>query len=477
MTSAGLLCESVCMPRILIVDDDDQVRALLAEFFGSQGFEVVTAEDGQVALERMRLDRPPVVLLDLNMPRLGGLEALPELKRITPQACVIILTSHSDVPTAVQAMRLGAYDYLVKPFDLDDLALRVQRALEHTGLLARVEELSAEAGAGGALRRQMGPSDAVAGVIRQVLQVAESNFSVLILGETGTGKELVARAIHGQSPRRERPFVALDCGAVPETLIESELFGFERGAFTGADRRKDGYFQAAEGGSLFLDEIGNLPLATQAKLLRALQERQVQALGATRPVPVDVRILAASNAPLESQARAGRFRQDLYYRLNEFTIPLPPLRGRREDIVFLARRFLDEASMELRRPVHRISEAASELLLRHPWPGNARELRNAIRQAVLLSDGLLLPEHLRLGVAEGGRDEAVPGPSSDLGSRSLRDLGALGAAEAERRAIRLALGVTRGNKSEAARLLKTDYKTLHLKMRRYGISGADFKAS
>jgi two-component system, NtrC family, response regulator HydG len=267
----------------------------------------------------------------------------------------------------------------------------------------------------------------------------------------------------------------VDCGAIPETLVESELFGYEKGAFTGAVRRKDGRFQAAAGGTLFLDEVGNLPLPTQAKLLRALEERQVTPLGATRPVSVDARIIAASNADLEDATRGGRFRPDLYYRLNEFGISLPALRDRREDVAHLARRFLDEVSMELHRPVHGITDEAIELLQRHDWPGNVRELKNVIRKAALLATDLITPEFLpSLAASRAAGKPAVAAPAVD-GELSLREVSEVATADAERRAIRQALEAARGNKSQAARLLRTDYTTLHAKMKRYGISARDFQ--
>jgi len=297
---------------------------------------------------------------------------------------------------------------------------------------------------------------------------------VLIQGETGTGKELVARAIHQQSARRQNPFVALDCGAMPETLIESELFGYEKGAFTGADRRKEGHFHLADGGTLFLDEIANLPLTTQSKLLRVLQERQVQPLGGKHPVPVNVRIIAACNLPLEAEIQAGRFRRDLYYRLNEFTITLPPLRERRHDILSLAKRFMEEAGMELKRPARGLSEEAAQILLRHSWPGNARELRNVIRRAVLLSSGFIQTEHLAALAA--GEPMARSGGEPGLGlmGLSLKETSKRAIAEVERQAICQALQTTRGNKTKAAQLLTTDYKTLHLKMKRYGVHAREF---
>jgi DNA-binding NtrC family response regulator len=323
------------------------------------------------------------------------------------------------------------------------------------------------------LRWLMDPSRQMEKVVQQIKQVADSPLTILVEGETGTGKELVARATHQLSARRKKPFVAVDCGAIPDTLIESELFGYERGAFTGAQQRKEGQFQRADGGTLFLDEIVNLPVSTQVKLLRALQEREVQPLGSKRPVGVDVRIIAASNVPLEREVRAGRFRQDVYYRLNEFVITLPPLRER-DDILHLANKFLAEASMELGRSCRGISEAGAEVLLRRAWPGNVRELRNAIRRAVLLAEDVIEPEHLAFLPVDPSAATAFPGTTAPAGS-SLKEIAEAAAADAEQQAIRRILEATRGNKSEAARLLRTDYKTLHLKMKEYGISAGQFK--
>jgi len=312
-------------------------------------------------------------------------------------------------------------------------------------------------------------------VVQQIKQVADSPLTVLVEGETGTGKELVARAIHQLSARREKPFVAVDCGAIPDTLIESELFGHEKGAFTGAHLRKEGQFQLAESGSLFLDEIVNLPLPTQSKLLRALQERQVQCLGSKKPVRVNVRIIAASNVPLEGEVRAGRFRQDVYYRLNEFRITLPPLRER-DDILDLAHQFLCEAGTELGRPCRKISETAVQVLGHYPWPGNVRELRNVMRRAILLASDVIEPEHLAvLPVDPCPVTARCAGPVP--GDSSLRQIADAAAADAEQQAIRRVLQATKGNKSEAARLLRTDYKTLHLKMKLYGIPAGPFRQS
>jgi two-component system nitrogen regulation response regulator GlnG len=325
------------------------------------------------------------------------------------------------------------------------------------------------------LRALMGPSPQIEKIRRQVALVANSPLTALVQGETGTGKELIARGIHYLSLRCRRPFIALDCGAIPEPLIESELFGYERGAFTGADQRKEGHFQLADGGSLLLDEIVNLPLITQAKLLRALQERVVRPLGGRRPTPVDVRIIATSNVPLEREMRAGRFRQDLYYRLNEFTITLPALRERAEDILYLADRFLAEASLEFGRPIRGISAEAALLLTQYHWPGNVRQLRSLIRQAVLLARDVIQPEHLVGLCAENVSTAASAVTDSDVAPAGLKAIAAAAAADAERRAIRQALRATKGNKSAVARLLGVDYKTLLLKLKRYGIRGREFE--
>ncbi|HWO04019.1 MAG TPA: sigma-54 dependent transcriptional regulator [Methylomirabilota bacterium] len=460
------------MIKILVVDDEAEIRSLLAAVLQNKGYEVVTAEDGAAALQAVPRERPAVILMDLSMPRMNGMDALPEIKRLDAEVPVIICTAHADLATAVRAMKLGAYDYLTKPFDVELLILTLERAVERHRLHSRIEELKRQ-GQGSSLAERMGGSPAIAQVIQQVTQVAESNFTVLVQGETGTGKELVARAIHQQSPRRPAPFVAVDCGAIPETLVESELFGHERGAFTGAQARREGHFQLAKGGTLFLDEIGNVPLATQAKLLRALEQREVNPLGATRAVAVDARIIAATNSELEESVKAGRFRADLYYRLSEFTIALPPLRSRREDIMHLSQRFLDEVSMELRRPVRRIADEAMQVLLHHDWPGNVRELRNVVRKAALLATDVVTPEHIpALSASAPAPSRAAAEPlGEDL---SLREVAELAAGQAEREVIRHALESTKGNKSQAARLLRTDYTTLHAKMKRYGISARAF---
>jgi DNA-binding NtrC family response regulator len=457
---------------ILIVDDDADSRAVLDDVLTEQGFTVAVAADARSGLDLVRQHRPAVVLLDLDMPGMSGLQALPEIQAIEPEIPVIILTGEARVPTVVEAMRRGAYDYLTKPWRAEELLLRLHRALERRTLAEEVRALRQKLQEAAPRRDLMGSSSAVAEVVRQVEQVAPSTLTVLLQGETGTGKELVARAIHAHSAYREGPFVAVDCGAVPETLIESELFGHEKGAFTDAHTRKPGRFQQAAGGSLFFDEISNLSSATQAKLLRVLQDRQVQPLGATEAQAVDVRVIAAANVSLEAEMRAGRFRQDLYYRVAEFIITLPALRSRPGDIRHLANRFFAETRMELKRPVRALSEEAMVRLEAHPWPGNVRELRNVVRRAVLLSTDVVGPQALgalsETELSSPGVRDGTAGPR-----RTLKEVGEQAAMLAERQAIREALDAAGGNKTEAARLLRTDYKTLHVRMKRYGLTSRD----
>jgi two-component system nitrogen regulation response regulator GlnG len=460
---------------VLVTDDEDEVRRLAADLLSAEGMIVTTAQDGVEALERVAADPPDVVVLDVRMPRLDGLGALRRLRVEAPDVAVIMITGHADVATAVAAMRLGAYDFLLKPLMVEDFLPTVQRAVERKALQGEVEDLRLQVTALESFADVMGPSAASRAVMEQVRRIAPSSLTIVVCGETGSGKEVVARAIHRGSLRASGPLVAVDCGAMPETLVESTLFGHERGAFTGADRRQEGYFQLARGGTLFLDEISNLPLAMQAKLLRALQERCVQPLGAARPVEVDVRVVAASNAVLQEEVRAGRFREDLYYRLAEYVITLPPLRERREDIPHLARRFLADVALELGRPGPEIGDDAMAALVEHGWPGNVRELRNVVRRAALLGSELIQRGDLHLS---GGDALAAPGPvpSPPLAGQSLRAIATAAAEAAERHVIVETLRATGGNKSEAARMLHVDFKTLHLKMRRLRIPGRSLEA-
>ncbi|HJT23478.1 MAG TPA: sigma-54 dependent transcriptional regulator [bacterium] len=464
------------MKKILVIDDDPIERRLLQTVLGKVGgFEVITAENGQLGLERA-VESVGTVILDLQLPDLNGMEVLRKLKSARPQLPVLMLTGVTDIQKAVEATQAGAYTYLTKPFENDQLLITVKRAMENSALLEEMDQLRKRAGKGPALSRILGKGEAILAVMGQIQKVADSTLTVLIQGETGTGKELVARALHEESTRRDKPFVAVDCGALAENLLESELFGHEKGAFTGADRKKDGQLLLAQGGTLFLDEVGNLPLGLQAKLLRVLQERQVKPVGAEKALPIDVRFIAATNAPLEEEAKAAKFRQDLYYRLAEFTLHLPPLRERMEDLPFLAQKFLEEASVEFRKPVHAEWGKAASPLLSHSWPGNIRELRNVIRQAVLLANGSALEEEtIKDLLGKPAASVQSPGPVEVplLPGQSLKQIAEAAVEEAEKQAIRNTLKATGGNKAQAAKLLKTDYKTLHVKVKKYGLQTKD----
>jgi DNA-binding NtrC family response regulator len=484
--------------HVLIVDDDLALLQALPEFLRMRlvGLTVDTADSGAAALDRITARDYDAIVTDIKIPGMDGLELLAEIRTHRPDTPTLMITAYGEHELVVQALRAGAYDFIQKPIDRDYFVASLRRAMDKRELSRRVkgQQLAVEGHLNeleaiveertrelresnkvieSPLRFLRSPNGQMQKIVEQIKQVADSPLTVLVEGETGTGKELVARAIHQLSSRREKPFVAVDCGAIPDTLIESELFGYEKGAFTGAHQRKEGQFQLAGGGTLFLDEIVNLPLPTQAKLLRALQERKVQPLGSKRPVHVVARIIAASNVPLEREARAGRFRQDVYYRLNEFAITLPPLRER-DDILHLANEFLPEAGMELGRPCRKISEAAAQVLLRYHWPGNVRELRNVIRRAILLASDVIEPAHLSVIPVDSPPTAALreaPAP----GDSSLKEIADAAAAQAEEQAIRRVLQLTSGNKSEAARLLRTDYKTLYLKIKQYGIDVGLFR--
>ena len=456
--------------NVLIVDDESDMRWLLTRVLQAEGFEALTARDGDEALSKSAQGSPDVILLDIRMPRMDGLTALEQLRSRGTACPVIMVTAVGEIGSAVRALRLGAFDYVVKPFDNNDLLAAVRRALEPQRLAHNGDGPGAEPEANGDLRSIMGSSAAISRVIDQVERVAPTGFTVLVEGETGTGKELVARALHERSARREKAFVTIDCGAIPDTLIEAELFGHERGSFTGAHERRTGLVPLASGGTFFFDEVGNLPVGAQAKLLRVLEERQVRAVGSRQPLAVDVRIIAATNAVLEERVRAGAFRRDLFYRLSEFRITLPPLRERRGDIPLLTRNFCRETCACLGRPPLTISPAAIEALVRHDWPGNARELRNAVRQAVLFAQGQIEPRHVPLAESFSdpgfGLDEAWHEVSRGVPlAKIVQQL----SGTVEREMIVRALADSGHNKLRAAQTLQVDYKTLFRKLEKYGM--------
>ena len=450
------------MNRILVVDDDEATRFALSEVLRKHNFAPSVAENGRKALEALSKEPFDLVLLDVVMPEMNGIETLQEIKAINPDIPVIVITGQPDIPTAVEAIKLGAYDFITKPPQIDRLVLTIRRAVETFELQKQVNHLDSAVVT--SLEWLFGRSEAIKGVIRQIRQVAWSDFSVIIQGETGTGKSVVAQAIHNLSKRAEKQLQVVDVGVIPESIVESELFGHEKGAFTGADKSKKGFFEIADGGTLFIDELENVSPAIQSKLLRAVEEKKIIPLGSTRTVSVDVRIIAATNTDIKQAVREKKFREDLFYRLSEFMITLPPLKARVDDVPFLAVKFVSDASIELNKQMHEINEGTLAFLMDYPWPGNVRELKNVIRRAVLLSeDGFIGPDLLEFMVEDKWEHkDSVP-------LLPLKEVSAMASREAEKKAIKQALKSTKGNKTRAASMLEVDYKTLLTKIKEYGI--------
>ncbi len=457
--------------QILIVDDDVQLCSMLNRLVTKEGFKAEAVHDGASAKRMVHSRMPDLMLLDVRLPDVSGMEVLKEVKELEESLPVIMMTGHGEIRDSVEATKAGAHDYLTKPFNIHEVIRVIYRALAEGDLKRKVKQLRNELQARRSLKEMMGPSDPVARLDLEVNRVAKSDFSVIILGETGSGKELVARAVHQASLRSKGPFIPVDCGAIPEALLESDLFGYEKGAFTGADVQKMGKFEIANGGTLFLDEVSNMPLRSQAKLLRVLQEKVVYRVGGTKSINVDVRLLVASNQDLQGLSESGFFRLDLFYRLNEFSIAVPPLRERKEDIPYLAKRFLDSANTELNKSVKDLSEAGLEALFRYNWPGNVRQLRAAIRRAVLLADEVITEKHLDLnrvpvpGLAFTPKVDGMP-----WANYSFREILQQSLISVEREVITQTLRYTGGNKARAARMLHIDYKTIHTKVKQLGIS-------
>jgi two-component system response regulator AtoC len=376
--------------QVLVVDDDPQMQFFLKEALDREPYAVSVAASAEAAIDAIGKGSYDLILMDVRLPGMNGLDAVQAIKQIDHRTPIIVMTAHGTRDTALEAVRRGAYDYFTKPFSLDEMEIVVGRALERKRLQSELDRLNAQLASGRRRGRLLGSSRAMEEVFTLIDRVGPTDSTVLILGESGTGKELVAEAIHEQSGRRGKALVKLNCAAIPEALLESELFGHEKGAFTGAVSRKPGKFEQADGGTLVLDEIGDMTLATQAKILRALQERELQRLGGTQTITVDVRILASTNKDLEKAVRDGTFRDDLYYRLNVVTIDVPPLRERRDEIPELADHFLAEANVRLRRSIHRLAPDTLAALMEYGWPGNVRELRNVIERAAVVNDGDVL---------------------------------------------------------------------------------------
>lgn len=449
--------------KILVVDDDSAHRTMLRTLISGWQYDIIEADDGLTAIEEVRKRPFDLVLMDVRMLKVSGLEALDEIKSFNPAIPVIIMTAYSSVETAIEAIKKGAYDYLTKPLDFDKLKLTIKRAMEHIQLKEENRILKESLGKHFDRQNIIGRSPAMIKLLETVAQVAASEATVLINGESGTGKELIAGAIHFNSPRKDGPFVKINCAAITETLLESELFGHEKGSFTGADKRKEGRFVQAHKGSLFLDEVSEMSLAMQVKLLRVLQEREITRVGGDSAVRVDVRVIGATNRILMNLIDKGSFREDLFYRLNVISLDIPPLRERRDDIALLAQHFLEVFVKKNRKKIKGFTPGAIDTMIRYDWPGNVRELMNAIERGVVLARSEYLDGNdLSIIQKPKGEDaEALPAPGDIDRDMSLEDV--------EKDVVLRTLEATNGNKSEAARRLGITRKTLHKKLKKYGI--------
>jgi len=460
------------MPDILLVEDKDSLRRVLRLTLEHAGYTVAECADAREAAAEITRAPYRLVLTDLRMPHGSGLDVLRAARAADPDVPVVVMTAYGSIDEAVQAMKDGAHDFLQKPVDSNHLLLLIGRALEQARLRTENILLREEWSRRYGFPRIIGESDAIKRAVAETQRVATTEATVLLLGESGTGKELFARAVHHLSHRRDQPFVAINCAAIPETLIESELFGHERGAFTGATERRPGKFELASGGTVFLDEIGELPLAVQGKLLRAIEEKTVDRIGGRMPVPVDVRIVAATNRELQQAAEAGEFRRDLYFRLAVFPVEIPPLRARGEDVFLLARHFAAQFGKELRGREATLTDDALALLRAHAWPGNVRELENAIERACILADTSALDARdLNLPVARGNESRAQsPETFAELDlSGGLAEAAERAVSFVERRKISEALRAHDGNKTRAAETLGVSYKTLLTKIKDYDL--------
>ncbi len=463
------------MAKVLIVDDDENLTFFLASNLRDKGFEVDTVDRGEAALEKMEAgdDLPDAILLDIRMPDINGLEVLERIKALHEDTIIIMITGHGGIKEAMRSIELGAFDFVTKPFNTEKMVIVLEKAFKNKELTNEVRDLKRKLREQNILSELMGVSHAIKRVIKQVELVAPTKMTVIIEGASGTGKEVIANMVHEKGKATDNePFVALDCGAIPDTLVESELFGYEKGAFTGAESRKAGAFEEANGGTLFLDEITNLPRAAQAKLLRIIQEKKVRHLGGDKTIDIDVRIIVASNVILTEAVEAGGFRDDLYYRLNEFTLKLPTLKEREEDIPVLARYFLDKANNQMGKDIKEISPEAMKTLMDYDWPGNVRELQNVIKKSVLLSESErleygALPTKLRcernVDVGAHGYEALDISRILEAGA-SLQEITQDIIDDVERQVIEYVLGETGDNKTRAAKILQVDRKTLYSKM-------------
>ena len=461
--------------KILVIDDERDLCWLFSEILGENGYKVTSAQTAKDGLDKVRSVMPNLVFLDIKLPDKDGIWVLKEIKKVNPEIVVIMVTGHTAIESAVAAMKLGAYDYIPKPIPNERLKIIVDKALETQSLFREVKSLRRSHTP---LSEIIGQSPPMQRLFKLIRTAASHDISVILRGESGTGKELVARAIHVLSNRKDLPFIPVDCATLPETLVESELFGYEKGAFTGADTLKTGKFETAEKGTLFLDEIGNLATLVQVKLLRVLQERKIERLGGRKPIAVDVRMITATNKDLEEAVRRGEFRDDLYHRLNVFEIVLPPLRERGDDVVILSQYLLEKFNRELGKDIKGFSDEVMSLFKRYRWPGNVRELENTIKSSIILAKERILPHHLpfhfnKTKDTEIKTEKSTTGEYLNLDSypdktsmkQARRDM----SERIERQFIEKTLDSTNWNKKRAAQLLDIDYKSLFTKIKKYGI--------
>jgi len=451
------------MPSILVIDDKESMRTMLTNVLGDEGYQVDAASGGKEGLDLARVKGYDLAITDMKMPDVDGLEVLSGLKNMDNDMSVIIMTAYGTVETAVAAMKSGAYDFITKPFDPDHLTVIIERALENRRLLAENSLLREELAQSLGFSEIIGQNDKMKEVSRLIQKVAGSDTSVLLQGESGTGKELFARAIHNLSPRRDKPYVAINCAAIPRELLENELFGSEKGAYTSSVARKMGKFEIADSGTIFLDEIGDMDISLQAKLLRVLQQKCFERLGGNKSVNVDVRVIAATNMDLADMINKKQFREDLYYRLSVFPITIPPLRERCDDIKPLAEYFMGKYCREMKKTAKSLSREALNLMEKYHWPGNVRELENTIERSIILAEGKkITPEHMAIRLPSTSEIRLREGAG-------LKEIGGHAQMQAERAAIIRVLKQVRGNKRKGAEVLKIDYTTLFDKLKKYKI--------
>jgi len=441
---------------ILIADDEVEIRESLSLILQDEGYQCITAGDGEKALDILMNDDIDILITDIRMPKIDGMELLKRTKEVSPKTLIILITAYATVQTAVESLRSGASDYLLKPLDFDEVLLRIKHLMRHKELEYENKFLRDQINQNYNFNFIIGESPAMKELYRMIKRVGKANTSVLITGRSGTGKELIARAIHADSDRGDKPFIPVNCGAIPENLFESELFGYRKGAFSGADKNKDGVFKAASGGTLFLDEIGDLPENVQVKLLRAIQEKEIRPLGANSAINVDVRLISATNKNLEHEVEEGRFREDLYYRINIIELKVPELSERKEDIPLLVRHFIDKYNHEFHREVKGANNEAMKILMLYKWKGQVRELENVIERAVLLTDDdYIMPADLPANITNIKKDSVILSDTDNLNDAI---------AAYERNHITNVLNRTDWNRSEAAKIMGIDPSTLSRKM-------------